>query len=118
VRVEVAYLFKREGRLYFRRRVPDELRPIIGHREWKISLRMRVGSELDAVAEVARLTRETDRMIRDAERERASGLSATEAAGAAYEWAQRNELLRGGAGRMSEPGEWSRFDGELEALLM
>ncbi|MFY0636648.1 tyrosine-type recombinase/integrase [Maricaulis maris] len=111
------FLFKREGRLYFRRRVPDELRSIIGKREWKVSLQLRVGSEVDAIPEISRLTRETDRMIRDAERELASGLSAVEASEAAFEWAKRNELLKDGLGRQSEPGEWSRFDRELEALI-
>ncbi|RKQ89523.1 site-specific integrase [Maricaulis maris] len=115
--VEVMFLFKRNGQLYFRRRVRDELRSIIGQREWKVSLRLRVGSEVDAIPEINRLTRETDRMIRDAERELASGLSAVEASEAAFEWAKRNEFLKDGLGRRSEPGEWSLFDRELEALI-
>ena len=117
MRVEVAYLFQRQGRLYFRRRVPDDLRDIIGQREWKVSLGLKVGSELDAISEVRRLTRDTDRMIRDAERQTASGLTTAELAARTADWARRNGLLAGGDGRMSAPGELSLLDHEIEAIL-
>lgn len=111
------FLFKREGRLYFRRRVPDDLREIIGKREWKVSLKLRVGSELDAIGEVRRLTRETDQMIREADRQLSSGLTAAETADAAAQWARRNGLLLGGTGRMSERGELALLDHEIDAIL-
>lgn len=111
------FLFKREGRLYFRRRVPDDLREIIGKREWKVSLKLRVGSELDAIGEVRRLTRETDQMIREADRQLSSGLTAAETAEAAAQWARRNGLLLGGTGRMSERGELALLDHEIDAIL-
>jgi integrase len=110
-------LFKRDGRLYFRRRVPEELREIIGQREWKVSLKLREGAELEAVAPIRKLTQETDRMIRDAERQAASGQSEAEAAEAAYRWAKQNQFLKDGAGRLSEEGEFSPLDFQIDAML-
>jgi integrase len=113
----VAYLMNRDGKLYFRRRVPDELREIVGKREWKASLKLKVGQELDAVEPVRRLTRETDRWEREAQRQLASGLPEAEMAEVAYEWARKAELLKGGLGRRSDPGRPSDLDWQIEEIV-
>jgi len=117
VKVVVLHLIKREGRLYFRRRVPEELREIVGQREWKVSLKLKVGQEVDALPLVRKLTRQTDQMIRDAEHQAASGLPRAEMAEAVNEWARRNEYLKGGRGRLERDHEPSELDHEVEAIL-
>ena len=103
MRVAVDYLVKRAGRLYFRRSVSPELREIIGKREWKKSLKLRVGQELDAAVQVRRLTAETDRLISKAERQLSSGLNAAQIAEQAEAWAQANAFLKPtDTGRLSD----------------
>jgi integrase len=117
VKVVVSYLIKREGRLYFRRRVPEELREIVGQREWKVSLKLKVGQELDALPLMRKLTRQTDQIIRDAEHQVASGLPEAEMAEAVNEWARRNEYLEGAKGRLANERETSAVEHETEAIL-
>jgi integrase len=119
MRVAVDYLVDRDGRLYFRRTVPAELREIIGKREWKKSLKLKVGQELEATAPVRRLTAETDRLISEAERQLASGMSAAQIAEQAEAWARANAFLRPtDTGRLSDgPKAPSAYDEWLENTL-
>lgn len=117
MKVVVSYLIKREGRLYFRRRVPEELREIVGQREWKVSLKLKVGQELDALPLMRKHTRQTDQMIRDAEHQVASGLPEAEMAETVNEWARRNEYLKGAKGRLANERETSAVEHEIEAIL-
>tara|TARA_R110000868_G_scaffold92734_2_gene257218 strand:+ start:10245 stop:11654 length:1410 start_codon:yes stop_codon:yes gene_type:complete len=111
------YLMDRDGALYFRRPVPKELREIVGKNEWKLSLKLKVGQELEAVEPVRSLTRETDGWEREARRQLASGLSKAEMADAAFEWARKADLLKGGLGRRSDFGEFSELDWQIEEIV-
>ncbi|WP_421789865.1 tyrosine-type recombinase/integrase [Hyphobacterium sp.] len=58
--LKISYLHSRAGRLYFRRRIPDELHALAGQREWKLSLGLNVGQEREASNRVLELVAQTD----------------------------------------------------------
>lgn len=59
-------LFDRNGRLYYRRVVPEDVRDVIGKSEWKKSLRLKVGQEPEALAVCRKLDQLHDRSIEEA----------------------------------------------------
>lgn len=59
-------LFDRNGRLYYRRTVPEDVRDLIGQREWKKSLGLRSGQEAEALSECSKLDQLHDRLIQEA----------------------------------------------------
>ena len=58
--LKISYLHSRAGRLYFRRRIPDELHALAGQREWKLSLGLCVGQEREASNRILELVEQTD----------------------------------------------------------
>ena len=58
--LKISYLHSRAGRLYFRRRIPDELHALAGQREWKLSLGLCVGQEREASNRILELVAQTD----------------------------------------------------------
>ncbi|MEM8936659.1 MAG: DUF6538 domain-containing protein [Pseudomonadota bacterium] len=56
VQAQIRYLHEIGGQLYYRRRVPDDLKPILGRSEWKHALGLSRGQEHHA----ARITAEYD----------------------------------------------------------
>jgi len=117
VRIAVNYLFERNGRLYFRRKVPDHLKDTLGKTEWKTSLKLKAGQEVEAAQLVRQLTRETDRSIREAERQAGSGIAKVDAIDRAFIWAKNNALLAGDEGRRSEFDGTSEVDFEIDSIL-
>lgn len=103
LRIEVKFLIERNGTLYFRRRVPDPLKEIIGKREWVISLKLEAEQTSKAIQPVERLTKQTDQQIQQAEILKGSGASERELIEAAEQWAKDNEFLAGQVGLTSEP---------------
>ena len=59
----LARLINRNGRLYYRRVVPKDVRETIGKAEWKIALGLRYGEEAEALIKCRQLDRETDQQI-------------------------------------------------------
>lgn len=118
MRVVVKFLVERDGRYYFRRRVPDELREVIGKREWKVALGNQLIEQVELIRRVRALTRDTDAQIRRAAGQTDGGLKELELADQAFDWASRNGFLRGGAGLQS-PGEGtdSEYGHWLERVL-
>lgn len=56
VQAQIRYLHEVGGQLYYRRRVPDDLKPVLGRSEWKHALGLSRGQEHHA----ARITAEYD----------------------------------------------------------
>ena len=117
MRIHVKYLISRNGSLYFRRRVPEQLVSLVGKREFKRSLSLSVGEEAKAVPVVNRLAKETDRILEEAERRAGQGLGDLELADQAYEWARKNGFLSQGRGLQSGPYEPSIYEMWLEERL-
>jgi len=63
VSLKISYLTSRAGRLYFRRRIPDELHSLAGQREWKLSLGLSVGQEREASSRILELVAQTDAAV-------------------------------------------------------
>jgi len=61
--LKISYLHSRAGRLYFRRRIPDEFHALAGQREWKLSLGLCVGQEREASNRILELMAQTDTAI-------------------------------------------------------
>ena len=61
--LKISYLTARAGRLYFRRRIPDDFHALAGQREWKLSLGLSVGQEREASRQILKLVAQTDMAI-------------------------------------------------------
>jgi integrase len=59
--VSIQFLQIRDGRLYFRRRVPEDVQDRYGKTEIRKSLRLKVGQEGQALARITRLNHEVER---------------------------------------------------------
>ncbi|WP_380214091.1 DUF6538 domain-containing protein [Hyphobacterium vulgare] len=94
---------KREGDWYhFRRTVPPDLREIVGKREWKRSLGLKVGDELRAAARARALWKETEAQIAELREKIAHRDDPARLAKEAGEWAAEFELLEGQRGSVRE----------------
>lgn len=119
--MNVPYLVNRNGKYYFRRRVPDQLKDTIGKREWMISLGMDVAhgdrNAAQATAIAARYERQTDSEIRKAALLVGTDVAAFDLADDAYHWARKNEFLDGQPGRLGGPYEETDYDDWLRVTL-
>ncbi len=112
------YLANRNGALYFRRRVPDSLKDVIGQSEWYISLKLELGNESQAAGKILQLTRQTDKQIAQARKLKDSNTPSAELAEAAEVWARENEFLVGQKGLWTdEASQMSEYDHWLEPLI-
>lgn len=121
LRVNVPYLVNRNGKYYFRRRVPDQLKEAIGKREWVISLGMDVAhgdrNASQATAIASRFERQTDSEIRKAALLVGTDVAAFDLADDAYHWARKNEFLAGQQGRLGGPYEETAYDDWIRVTL-
>ena len=63
MRIEVAYLQQRGGALHYRRRVPTDLKHILGKREWTHALGLSVGQETKAAQIIAKVNERYEKLI-------------------------------------------------------
>lgn len=90
------------GWYHFRRAVPADLRDIVGKREWKRSLGLKVGDEVRAAARAEGLWKETEAQIAELRAKIARRDDPARLAKEAGEWAAEFELLDGQTGAVRQ----------------
>ena len=121
MRIDVRGLQLRNKTYQFRRAVPPDLVEIVGRREWKRSLGLGPGQELQAHAEAERLWRETEQQIDALRREMKLGNNKAVLAKKAAEWADHFQYLDGQPKAERETafinGEWVELDSERDLAI-
>lgn len=113
VRITVPGLKLTNGWYHFRRAVPADLRDIVGKREWKRSLGLKVGDEVRAAMRAEELWKETEAQIAELREKIARRDDPARLAKEAGEWAAEFELLDGQRGAVRQTA-W--INGQKEAL--
>lgn len=121
MRIDVRGLQLRNKTYQFRRAVPPDLVEIVGRREWKRSLGLGPGQELQAHAEAERLWRKTEQQIDALRREMELGDNKAVLTKKAAEWADHFQYLDGQPKAERETafinGEWVELDSERDLAI-
>ena len=121
MRIDVPGLQLVKNTYHFRRAVPPDVREAFDFWEWKKSLKLSPGQELQAHAHAKRLWQETQQQIDDVRQAQKLGESPAFAAKAAAEWAARNGFLDGQPGAERETvwshGELVEFDSARDLMF-
>lgn len=116
--MSVKYLQKRGGRLHYRRKIPEHLRPYLGdRREFKQSLGLAETEQHLAPARIKLIDRDVSRMMLQAERLHQRNQSPEALAKIAEEWALRMSFIGPGSeeNRRTD-GEFTELDHWLDQL--
>ena len=118
MQMKVPYLIARDGRLYYRRRVPEEHREFFGKREVKRSLGLSVGQEIEALPQVRALNKHVEERERAAERALRGLMDPHEIAREAWEWALEEKYVGHDTSGLGDGGryEHSSYDAFTEEL--